>query len=76
MPSSDESAGPPDVRPEQEIASRRAAHAVARAQHLVDSRPPGRYQLLWCQWAMHDGDMSVAALALSRMAESGFPSPG
>jgi len=32
------------------------ARALARAQELVDSRPPGPYQAEWCAEAMHVGD--------------------
>ena len=32
------------------------ARAVAHAQRLVDSRPPGPYQPAWCAEAMHVGD--------------------
>lgn len=45
-----------------------AAHAIARAQHLVDSRPEGAYQLDWCQEALHFGDLSVLAIALMTQA--------
>jgi hypothetical protein len=34
----------------------RVAQAVAHAQRLVDSRPPGPYQAGWCAAAMHVGD--------------------
>jgi hypothetical protein len=30
--------------------------ALVRAQELVDSRPPGPYQVAWCAEAMHVGD--------------------
>jgi hypothetical protein len=73
MPCTDEPADVPGKRSERRSTSGRAAQAVARAQHLVDSRPPGPYELAWCQEAMHIGDMSVAAIALSSRAESGSP---
>jgi hypothetical protein len=71
-----EPGGLPDKRAEWGSGSGGAAQAVARAQYLVDSRPPGRYQLAWCEEARHVGDMTVAAIALSRRAESGSPNAG
>jgi hypothetical protein len=38
------------------------SEALARAQVLVDSRPPGEYPLSWCAEAQHVGDMAVLAL--------------
>jgi hypothetical protein len=76
MHCTDESAELPGKRSERERTWGRAAEAVARAQHLVDSRPPGPYQPAWCQEAMHVGEMSVAAIALSRRAEGGPPDAG
>ena len=36
-----------------------AVQAVARAQHLVDSRPPGPYQARWCAEALMVGDATA-----------------
>jgi hypothetical protein len=45
------------------------AHVASRAQHLVDARPPGPYQLGWCQEALYVGDLTaLAAVALRRPA--------
>jgi hypothetical protein len=42
---------------------------ASRAQHLVDSRPPGPYQLKWCQEALYVGDLTaLAAVSLRRPA--------
>jgi hypothetical protein len=42
---------------------------VSRAQHLVDSRPPGLYQPKWCQEALYVGDLTaLAAASLCRTA--------
>jgi hypothetical protein len=73
MPCTDEPAEGPGKRSERKSTSGPTAQAVAHAQHLVDSRPPGPYQLAWCQEAMHVGDIAVAAIALSGRAESGSP---
>ena len=45
------------------------AYVASRAQHLVDSRPPGPYQLKWCQEALYVGDLTaLAAVSLRRPA--------
>jgi hypothetical protein len=36
--------------------------AVARAQHLVDSRPPGPYQGRWCAEALMVGDATALVM--------------
>jgi hypothetical protein len=52
----------------------RAADALARAQHLVDSRPEGEYPLALCIEAMHVGDLpAVVALRLSERVRSAMP---
>jgi hypothetical protein len=42
------------------------AQIVARAQRLVDSRPPGPYQAKWCAEALMVGDAS--ALVMTALA--------
>ena len=37
------------------------AHVASRAEHLVDSGPPGAYQLKWCQEALYVGDLTALA---------------
>jgi hypothetical protein len=64
MSSSDHSHPHAGTDPQTQAGSALAAHAIARAQHLVDSRPEGPYQLDWCQEALHFGDLSVFAISL------------
>jgi hypothetical protein len=52
------SAGTPVARPSSLV-----AHTVSHAQRLVDSRPPGPYQLEWCQEALSIGDFTALAAA-------------
>jgi hypothetical protein len=42
------------------------AQIVARAQRLVDSRPPGPYQAKWCAEALMVGD--ATALEMTALA--------
>ena len=42
------------------------AEIVARAQRLVDSRPPGPYQAKWCAEALMVGDAN--ALVMTALA--------
>ena len=64
MSSSDHSQPHAGAQPQTQAASALAAHAIARAQYLVDSRPEGAYQLDWYQEALHFGDLSVLAISL------------
>jgi hypothetical protein len=68
MSGSDHSQPRAGTHPQTQAASALAAHALARAQDLVDSRPEGAYQLDWCQEAVHVGDLSVLAISLRAQA--------
>lgn len=49
---------------------------VARAQHLIDSRPPDAYPLAWCIEALYVGDLTaIAMVAASASRLSGPKSP-
>lgn len=44
----------------------RAKALVARAQHLIDTRPQGEYPVAWCIEAAHIGDLTVIATVAAR----------
>jgi len=49
------------------------AYMASRAQHLVDSRPPGAYRLKWCQEALYVGDLTALAAVSLRGPADGAP---
>jgi hypothetical protein len=60
------------ARTRNAAAQQLTASVASRAQHLVDSRPPGPYQLKWCQEALYVGDLTaLAAVSLRRPAGRG-----
>ncbi len=41
---------------------------VARAQHLIDSRPRDAYPLAWCIEALYIGDLTATAMVAASAA--------
>jgi hypothetical protein len=63
------------ARTRNAAAQQLAAYVASRAQHLVDSRPPGPHQLKWCQEALYVGDLTaLAAVSLRPPAGRGLES--
>jgi hypothetical protein len=73
MASSDHSQPRAGTHPQTLAAPALAADPIARAQHLVDSRPQGAYQVDWCQQAIHFGDLSVLAISSLRTQAATIP---
>lgn len=47
-----------------------ATEMMARAQRLVDSRPPGPYDVKWCAEAYHVGDArAIVMVALANRTD-------
>lgn len=43
---------------------------IARAQHLIDSRPRGEYPLTWCIEAFYIGDLTAIAAVAARASDA------